>query len=249
MSQDAQPGHLLGPYSCLSTRVQLFIIGEGIVSHDAVFRPLLETGKWYKSAKRPHFTKSGQEPEFGLIFLFMLAGLFHIALGNPETDPALLQQQAIQQIEQFVEHFRQTGDRKTEELQQADSKLAKSYDAFIGIYDLASAALSLIKRGDIQRMQDHWKEALDLYKTAEEKAQRANHLTYQAQALVGQAKAAFDGRDYGAAAAAIEQAVQLSTRSGDTRTRFDALVQMSHIQSSRGDLNAAADTITRALSP
>src|SRR5207253_849974 len=75
----------------------------------------------------------------------------------------------------------------------------------------------------------------------------AAHLTYQAQALVGQAKAAFDGRDYGAAAAAIEQAVQLSTRSGDTRTRFDALVQMSYIQSNLGDLNAAADAIALAL--
>ena len=33
-----------------------------LLSHDAVFPPLLETGKWYKTAKRPRFTKSGQEP-------------------------------------------------------------------------------------------------------------------------------------------------------------------------------------------
>src|SRR5262249_12024319 len=153
-----------------------------------------------------------------------------IALGAPETAPDLLQQQAIQRIEHFIEHFRRTGERETQlgELQQADGELTASHDAFVRTNNLASAALSLIKRGDIKRMQDQWQQALEDYKEAERLAQSAGHLAYQAQALVGQAKAAFDGRAYGAAAAAIEQAVQLSARSGDQRTLFDALIQISH---------------------
>ena len=96
-------------------------------------------------------------------------------------------------------------------------------------------------------MQAHWQQAFEDYKEAADLAQRADHITYQAQALVGQTKAAFNGRDYGTAAAAIEQAVQLSTRSGDKKVRFDALIEMSFIRSREGDLNAALDTITLAL--
>ena len=64
-------------------------------------------------------------PMFLSIFLLMIAGVGRIALGDPEPAPALLQQQAIQR------------------------------NAFMDTNDLALAALSLIKRGDIKRMQDH----------------------------------------------------------------------------------------------
>src|SRR5262245_58916000 len=88
------------------------------------------------------------------ICMLIIEGLCTIARGDSEPAPALLQQQAIQRIEHFIEHFRQTGDRVTllGELEQADSELAASYDAFMHTNNLALAALSLIKRGDIQRM-------------------------------------------------------------------------------------------------
>jgi hypothetical protein len=35
-----------------------------LLSPDAAFPPLLWAGKWCKTAKRPHFTKCGQEPTF-----------------------------------------------------------------------------------------------------------------------------------------------------------------------------------------
>jgi hypothetical protein len=37
MSQDSQPGRLLGPYSCLSTLLQLFLIGTGIEKSRRLF--------------------------------------------------------------------------------------------------------------------------------------------------------------------------------------------------------------------
>lgn len=167
------------------------------------------------------------------------------------NNPTLLQERAIKQIDHFIDHFRKTGDRKAllPELQEAANELAESLDLFMRNGDLAGAALSLIKLGDIHRMQDRWNQALDLYQQAEDLAKQIKHPARQAKALMGQARTKVYGlRDYGSAAIHIEEAVRLSALVEDKSYLFDALDYKAQIEISRGDLITAADTLNRAFS-
>jgi CHAT domain-containing protein len=166
------------------------------------------------------------------------------------SDPVALQQRGIKRIDNFIDQFRKTGDRVTllGELQKAAEELSTSYEAFTRSRDLGAAALSLIKLGDIQRIQDKWQQAVNFYDKAYELAQQASHRAHQAKARMGRARAEASGlRDYGAAAAHIEEAVQLSAALEDKGYLFDALDLKAQIQVSRGDLIAAADTLNRAF--
>jgi tetratricopeptide (TPR) repeat protein len=172
------------------------------------------------------------------------------ALAAAEGDPVILQQQGIERIERFIDTFRRTGDRTTllGELPRAAAELTTSYEAFIARGDLAPAALSVIKLGDIYRMQDAWPQAIDLYSRAYKLARQAQHPAYQAQALLGRARAALYGlRDYGTASADIDQALALSAQLAEKGALADALDYQGQVQVSRGELIAAADTFNRAL--
>lgn len=168
-----------------------------------------------------------------------------------DTEASLQQNQAIKRIDRYIEHFRKTGDRQTllKELQQAEIELKNSFEMFKKAGNLAGGALSLIRLGDIQRLQNRWKEAKDYYEKAENLAKKANHSAHHAKALTGLARVESLGlRDYGAAIIHIEQAVKLSSLVEDKTYLFDALDLKSQIQISRGELIAAADTLNRAFS-
>lgn len=162
-----------------------------------------------------------------------------------------MQNQAIKQIDRYIDHLRRTGDRQwlLQELQQAERRLKSSLEMFIKADDLSAAALSLIKLGDIHRFQERWRQAIKSYEEALKLAQKADNTVYQAKALTGWVRAeTFGIRDYGAAIIRIEQAVKLSSFIEDKTYLFDALDLKSQIQISRGELIAAADTLNRAFS-
>ena len=186
----------------------------------------------------------------GLIFSSVLVSALLIILPPAyPADPLAQQQDAIARIEAFIEYFRKTGDFKSRvgDLQQAERELAASVEAFTDRNDLASAALSLVRLGQIQRMQGKWDVAIAFYQKAESAAVKANHIAYRAKALVGRAQAEAQLRDYGAAAAHAELAVQLSALAEDKRYLFDALDVSAQIQISQGNYNAAAERLNRAL--
>lgn len=91
-----------------------------------------------------------------------------------DTEASLQQNQAIKRIDRYIEHFRKTGDRQTllKELQQAEIELKNSFEMFKKAGNLAGGALSLIRLGDIQRLQNRWKEAKDYYEKAENLAKK-----------------------------------------------------------------------------
>jgi CHAT domain-containing protein len=168
---------------------------------------------------------------------------------NYSQNATTLQQQGVQRIDSFIEHYRKTGDYKSliPQLQQAESELMISYKAFLKDGSLAPAALTLIKLGMAQRLQQRWSQAHDSYQQAYEVARQAKQASYQAKALNGLAMVELNGlRDYQAAAVHLEEAISLTSKGEDKQALFDALDLKGSIQEGRGELIAAADTMNRA---
>ena len=179
----------------------------------------------------------------------LLAAL--LATGTPAraADPTVLQRDAIAKIDAFVDYFRKTGDYRSRiaDLAEAERQLRASVDGFGGRGDFASAALSLIRLGQIQRMQGKWDAARAYYEQAEAAARKANHPAYQAKALLGRAQTEAELRNFSAAQTFAERAVALASPVEDRTYLFDALDILAQLQMKQGNLNAAADSLNRAF--
>src|ERR687887_160029 len=99
-----------------------------------------------------------------------------------EDDPLARQQQAIQRIDGFIEHYRKTGDFRSRvpDLAQAEAELAASNCLLEAREDWPALALGLIKQGHTYRMQGQWPNAIALYQRAEEAAKRGRDVVRQA---------------------------------------------------------------------
>lgn len=200
------------------------------------------------------------------LYLLIYFGFFDLAYAG--SDPASLQQQAVERIEKYTDHFRKTGDYTSQvgELLQAHKELTDSYNAFIRSGANASAALSLIKLGDVQRMQNKWQEAGKYYQQGYDLAKRADHIEYQARALLGQSKteksaleeaqnkgslsqSRFEAPqvDYSQALKHAQEAVQLTQKLGDNKLLFDALDAEAAVEIKSGELDAAMSTLNLAF--
>ncbi|SEM18465.1 CHAT domain-containing protein [Syntrophus gentianae] len=186
--------------------------------------------------------------------LFVLAILMTTLMLAPgcatsaDSQAAAIQKRAIQRIENYLEHFRKTGDQKTllPELHQAERELFQSLNEFQRSGKLPDAALCLIKLGDIQRMQNQWANALGRYQEGEKLARQSGHRAYQAKAFIGQARTEFLGlREYGNALSHAERAIELSNEPVDL---FNALDLKAEILIAQGQLIPAFDTLSRAFS-
>ena len=170
-------------------------------------------------------------------------------LAYSAQDPAALQQQAIQRLDRVNEYRRKSGDLSglLSERQQAQSELTTSYQAFIARQDIASAALCLIKLGDIQRMQGQWQQAKALAQQAYDLARKANHAGYQVKALLGYAKIGLYGpapNDYQAVIKVLGEAIRLAS---DKKDLGDALEMKAEALTELREYNAALDSINRAV--
>lgn len=177
---------------------------------------------------------------------FMLGMPTAAAQGNAET----IQKQAIQKVDQYRDYIRRTGDLNSmlPELLRAEGELRLSVNAFLAERNLGGATLSLLKLGDIERWQNHWDAARSLYFKARQLAQQAHETKYEAQALTQLTRTELLGKgDLGAAAEDIAQALPLATASGDQDCLFDTLDEAAELEVKRGNLNAAADVLDRAL--
>jgi Skp family chaperone for outer membrane proteins len=169
---------------------------------------------------------------------------------KPADNPDSLQKQGIQRVDKYIEYLRRTGDRVSliPELHKAQDELTASSSEFVARQDFVGAALSFIKLGDIERLQDHWDSALTLYTRARELAKQANHSGYQARALTLLTKTeVLRSGNLGVAATYIGEAIRLATEAGNKDYLFEALDQAGVLEVERGNLNAAADCLDRAL--
>jgi CHAT domain-containing protein len=165
-------------------------------------------------------------------------------------DSDTLQKQAIQKIDNYRDYVRRTGDLNSllPELQSAQGELTVSANTFLASKNLASAALSYIKLGDIERLQNHWNAARPLYSSARQFAKQANNQGYEALALIQMSRTELlGGGDLGAAAKYATQAVSLAMASGNQDYLFDALDQAANLEITQGNLNAAAEYLERAF--
>ena len=165
-------------------------------------------------------------------------------------DPLVLQQRAVDRIEAFVDHFRRTGDYRSRipDLRQAEAELISGNGVLAARGDWAGVAHGLVRLGQIARMQSDWDAAAARYREADATAQRAKDPVLQARALTGFALAEVSRRNLGAAAGYASKAIPLAEAGGDKKYLFDALDVAGQIQIAQGDLNAAAETLNRALS-
>lgn len=166
------------------------------------------------------------------------------------ADAEGLQKQGIQKVNEYLDYMRRTGDVNSmlPELLWAQAQLRLSADAFLAEQNPAGAALSFLKLGDIERWQNHWDAARSLYSRALELAKEARNAKYQAQALTQLTRTELLGKgDLGAAAERIGQAIPLAAASANQDCLFDALDEAANLEIKRGNLNAAADYLDRAL--
>jgi CHAT domain-containing protein len=184
-----------------------------------------------------------------MLRLLLLAALLVTGMQVQAGDPVELQRDAVAKIDAFVDNFRKTGDYQSRigDLDDAERQLHASVDGFVERGDFASEALSLIRLGQIQRMQGKWSAALPYYQDAEIAARKANHPAHQAKALMDRARAEKELNDCGTAQAHVEEAVSLATPLEDKSYLFDALDILSQIQMNQGNFNAAADSLERAF--
>jgi tetratricopeptide (TPR) repeat protein len=201
------------------------------------------------------------------LLIFLSFSCFIQAAKNPTES----QQIAIKRIENFRDYFRKTGDFKSklDELHQAEKELSDSYHAFISSSNSASAALSQIKLGDIQRMQNNWEKAKVHYQQAYTLAKKADHNEYQAIARLNQAKTEQFALDeakrmasekdhsglfpklrsnYSGAQAYAREAVQLASELNNAGVLFDALEVQGNILLKSGDLETASSVFNQAIS-
>jgi CHAT domain-containing protein len=164
-------------------------------------------------------------------------------------DPLVLQQRAVERIDAFVDHFRRTGDYRSRvaDLRQAEAELTSSNGVLAARGDWAGVAHGLVRLGQIARMQSNWDAAAARYREAEAAAQRARDPVLQARVFTGFALAEVSRRNLGAAAGYASKAIPLAEAGGDGKYLFDALDVAGQIQIAQGDLNAAAETLNRAL--
>ena len=166
------------------------------------------------------------------------------------ADAEALQKQGIQKVDQYLDYMRRTGDVNSllRELFTAQAQLRSSADGFLAVQNPAGAALSFLKLGDIERWQNHWDAARSLYSRARQLARQAHDVTYEAKALTQLARTELLGNgDLGAAEEDVSQAISLAAASGNQDCLFDALDEAANLEVKRGNLNAAADYLDRAL--
>lgn len=179
------------------------------------------------------------------------AGLWDEAAGifaQADSPPNRLYH-AMTLIAQYIDHFRKTGDFKSKlaTLQEAEAELLVVNNTLIDTNTLNLAGLSLLKLGDVRRMQSDWRGALKYYEAAEAVAVKDRDSAQETAARIGQAKAENSSHQSVAALGHIERAIELAKRVNDKNNLFEALSIKGEILIQQGNLAAAADSLNRAL--
>src|SRR5215471_591604 len=203
----------------------------------------------------------------GFVLILLLADMVSSRLEGtqPPDTPEVLQQRGIERIDAYKRHFYETSDQITllPELEKAATELTASYNGFLARKDLAAAALSLIKLGDIERAQaivrpcetcqvvfakSHYDRAAEHYARARDLAGQASHFGYQADAL---GKLAYtDGLGRGNLSAGIDEvqkAIQIAGKTGNKDDLAKALDTAAMLEIRRNDFNAAEEYLARIL--
>jgi CHAT domain-containing protein len=114
--------------------------------------------------------------------------------------------------------------------------------------NLSSAAICLLKIGQINRMRGQWEKAVARCAEALPLAQEAHDAGSEARVLVGMAQAEASHNNLDAAMANAQKAVALCAAHDDMMDLFNALDVLAQVQTSQGRTTEAVESITRAFS-
>ena len=191
-------------------------------------------------------------PFYYLVLLCLLA----MATAAPQSsfaqsnyDPVQLQTDAIAKIDHWLDYVRTTGDAvgTRNELAAAQAELKEDAILFATRKDMARAALSLIKLGDILRYVNQWVQAIPIYQEAIKMAVQSGRGDYQTKALAQLAYSEMKAGMSDAAEGHAREAVRLGADCENIGFYFDALDVAGEVEEQRGNLVAAGDYIDRAL--
>lgn len=173
-----------------------------------------------------------------------------VSAQQPAIDLRSRQTHGIQVVDEYLDHYRKTGDRDSlrPSLQSAEAELKTSADGFVARKEWASAALSAQKVGDIERLMENWDRAFDLYTSARTYAERANRPAYQAKALSALAMVEHSRENLSAANEYVSEAIRVATVSNNKDGLFRSLDVAAELEVSRRNLIAANEYLNRALS-
>ncbi len=184
-------------------------------------------------------------------FLTLLLALAWLPTVNASVKEAQsLQDKAVQRIDRYVTHFRQTFDRNSlrHELTQSERELEDSVRLFLQAGALEEAGRSLVKLGDSRRYLDQWDSAISAYEQAARTARKAGAGAVLCKALLGRARALLYGKKTsGPALELVEQALPLAKELDNRSYFFETWDLLAQIQVSQGDLVGAADSMSRAF--
>lgn len=172
------------------------------------------------------------------------------AFGRQDNSTARLQADGLARITQWRDYVLRTGDARStlSDLATAQTELKSAYDRALQLNDFATAAWMAINLGDIWRYVNRWADAVPVYQLADQYAQRARRVDYEAKALARLAFSEMRINQVDAAAEHAEEAVRLGANCGNPDFYFDALDTASEVETKRGNLPAASDYLDRALS-
>ncbi len=180
------------------------------------------------------------------------------AVTSSVKDPHVLLQQALETVQSYRLHFRQTGDLESMAslIRSAQSDAQAAYDQFIAQSDFRNAAQSLITVADIQRMllmqspTDYSAKQTPVsqkYAVALELANKAKDPAMQYKALAGLSRADLNSKDYVAGSEHIAQMMTSASHSRSPDDLFNVYEMNAELERDRGNLSAANDYLNRAL--
>ena len=182
-----------------------------------------------------------------IFFLFINLYFIGVAFSSTEN-PKTLQDEGNKNILQYVQTFKETGERNEEILNLALDQLNKSIVLFEKHNNLAEVALSKVKIGNIYRLSNDFDTSYKYYKEAYQLSLDTNHKEYQARALLGMTRVEMFGlRRYGNASTYINKAILLVNETQHTKLYVELLDHKSQVQIYNNEFHAASITLDKAL--
>ncbi len=136
----------------------------------------------------------------------------------------------------YIEHFRRTGMRLTEEAQRIETQLNVIVEKSNG----EQRSKALFELATIQRLTNRFEEAIGNFERAAEIAKELKIKALLFDAHLGIARShTYGTRNHGAAAAAIERAVASAGDEPTAKQNYEIADYASQIQGSRGELDSA----------
>lgn len=173
-----------------------------------------------------------------------------IAAPPNQDDASARQKAAIAQLDNARQEYLKTGDAAAfqAKLDQPGRELSAGLGEFSRAHNSAASGLSLLKLGEISRLQNKYPAAFAYFLTAIAEAETAGDQKTHASALIGAGRCELEStKDFKAAGAHFREAAAVASALSDRAPLFNALSYQAQVEVQTGNLIGAADLLGRAF--